>query len=90
LRALGEILIGRGLIDFASIDISEMGFDDQTTAAIKVALDRILYARVDVVPNASGKLVLMELELIDPELYFTLVPSSTEKFVDALIQSISS
>jgi len=51
-RALGEILgsIGRGLIDFASIDLSEMGFDDQTTAAIKVALDLILNTRVDVVP----------------------------------------
>eukprot|EP01102_Stenamoeba_stenopodia_P011327 TRINITY_DN346_c0_g1_i1.p1 TRINITY_DN346_c0_g1~~TRINITY_DN346_c0_g1_i1.p1 ORF type:complete len:355 (+),score=84.52 TRINITY_DN346_c0_g1_i1:168-1232(+) len=88
MRSFGEILIEKRLINFDEIDISELGFDDQTTAAIKVALDRILYARLDVVQNTSGQLVVIELELIDPELYFTLAPSSKQPFVDALVDYV--
>ena len=36
------------------------------------------YARVDVVDSARGPL-LMELELIEPELYFSIVPGSAER-----------
>jgi hypothetical protein len=36
------------------------------------------YARVDVVPTAAG-LVLMELELIEPSLYFELAPGSADR-----------
>jgi hypothetical protein len=42
-----------------------------------------LYARVDVVVTPAGPL-LMELELIEPELFFDLVPESSDRFCDAL------
>ena len=38
-----------------------------------------LYARVDVVESNHGPL-LMELELIEPELYFLIVPSAAARF----------
>lgn len=38
-----------------------------------------LYARVDIVESARGPL-LMELELIEPELYFLVVPSAAGRF----------
>ena len=43
-----------------------------------------LYARVDVVVTPTGPL-LMELELIEPELYFRVVESSAATFVDAIL-----
>lgn len=46
-----------------------------------------LYARVDMVPRGED-LVLMELELLDPVLFFALEPSAPAQFVDALIRRI--
>ena len=45
-----------------------------------------LYARVDLVETARGPL-LMELELIEPELFFGLAPGSAERFVTCLFDS---
>jgi glutathione synthase/RimK-type ligase-like ATP-grasp enzyme len=61
---------------------------DETTAILRAAdgLDW-LYARVDVVPF-RGKLHLMEVEAIDPMLYFTQVPSALETFARAIAARI--
>jgi glutathione synthase/RimK-type ligase-like ATP-grasp enzyme len=48
-----------------------------------------LYARVDVVETTRGPL-LMELELIEPELFFLIVPSAAETFADAIVKRLSS
>ena len=44
-----------------------------------------LYCRIDVVEK-SGKLVLMELELIEPELFLGLAEGAAEKFAEAIIK----
>ncbi|MEM7736797.1 MAG: hypothetical protein AAF267_13525 [Deinococcota bacterium] len=46
-----------------------------------------LYARVDGIAQ-EGRLCLLELELIEPGLFFDLVPSSAEQFADALEASL--
>jgi glutathione synthase/RimK-type ligase-like ATP-grasp enzyme len=46
-----------------------------------------LYARVDIVETERGPL-LMELELIEPELYFLIVPSAAGRFAAALTQRV--
>lgn len=49
-----------------------------------------LYARVDLVRNAEDKFVVMEVELIEPSLYFNMDPNSAERFarvVDGWITS---
>jgi glutathione synthase/RimK-type ligase-like ATP-grasp enzyme len=43
-----------------------------------------VYARVDIVETALGP-VLMELELIEPELYFSIVPGSAERMAQAIV-----
>jgi glutathione synthase/RimK-type ligase-like ATP-grasp enzyme len=43
-----------------------------------------LYARVDVVETANGP-VLMELEMLEPDLFFTEAPAGAERMADALI-----
>jgi glutathione synthase/RimK-type ligase-like ATP-grasp enzyme len=41
---------------------------------------QLLYARVDLVPDADGAPRLMELELTEPQLFFRLVPESAQRF----------
>ena len=53
-------------------------------AAIRAAPSGLLYARVDMVPGPGGAPVLLELELIEPSLYFNLSPTALTRFVEAL------
>ena len=46
-----------------------------------------LYARVDLVDSSRGPL-LMELELIEPELYFSIVPESANRFANLLLDRL--
>jgi glutathione synthase/RimK-type ligase-like ATP-grasp enzyme len=48
-----------------------------------------LYARVDVVESSRGPL-LMELELIEPELYFLYVPAAALTFARAIVRRLES
>jgi glutathione synthase/RimK-type ligase-like ATP-grasp enzyme len=41
-----------------------------------------LYARIDGIEDDEGRFVLMELEVIEPELFFRVAPASTRLFVD--------
>jgi len=43
-----------------------------------------LYARIDLV-RQNNEWAIMELELIEPSLYFNLDPSSPARFVKALV-----
>ena len=57
--------------------------------AIK-AIDReLLYARVDLVTLKSGQPALIEMELIEPSLYFEECPNATGMFADQFDQMIS-
>ncbi|MDP5041095.1 MAG: hypothetical protein NWQ26_09550, partial [Paraglaciecola sp.] len=44
-----------------------------------------LYARVDLV-RYQGEFALMEVELIEPSLYFNMDPASPQRFVNAFIE----
>jgi glutathione synthase/RimK-type ligase-like ATP-grasp enzyme len=50
--------------------------------------DTCLYARVDVVESSRGPL-LMELELIEPELYFLIVPDAAERMAHLIVDRLS-
>jgi glutathione synthase/RimK-type ligase-like ATP-grasp enzyme len=64
-------------------------------AVAQVALDTVsstmaatlLYARVDLVGSAGAPLV-MELELIEPELFLPMAPGSADRLADAIIASL--
>jgi hypothetical protein len=47
-----------------------------------------LYARVDVVESSRGPL-LMELELIEPELYFLHIPAAATTFAHAILRRLT-
>ena len=46
--------------------------------------DPLLYLRVDIVPDDDGNPVLLEVELIEPSLFFAHAPGSAERFAQAL------
>lgn len=54
---------------------------EQTLAAIDAPL---LYARIDTVPDASGRWLLMEAELIEPDFYLGVDPRRGAGFAEAL------
>lgn len=59
-------------------------------AAARQALNYLdqppLYARVDLVPDENGQPVVMELELIEPSLFFSYKPGSAENFASTFIE----
>ena len=46
-----------------------------------------LYCRIDAVAR-DGKLVLMELELIEPELFLALAEGAAERFAKAIVRRV--
>ena len=50
--------------------------------------DSYLYARVDVVETSRGPL-LMELELIEPELYFVIAPDAADRIAHLIVERLS-
>jgi O-ureido-D-serine cyclo-ligase len=53
-------------------------------AALAPYADRILYARVDLARDDAGRPMIMELELVEPSLFFTRAPGSAARFAAAL------
>jgi len=59
---------------------------DQIVATVPQVRDS-LYCRIDAVAR-NGKLVLMELELIEPELFLGLAEGAAERFAEAIVSRV--
>lgn len=59
---------------------------EQVLAAID---EPLLYARIDMVPDADGRWLLMEAELIEPDFYLGVDPARGAVFADALRERIA-
>jgi hypothetical protein len=53
-------------------------------AAIDPYADRCLYGRVDLARDAAGRPMVMELELVEPSLFFARYPPAVERYVAGL------
>jgi hypothetical protein len=49
----------------------------------------LLYSRVDLTSNSEGYPIVMELEFIDPVLFFEYSEGSLDRYIDAIIERIS-
>lgn len=63
-------------------DAAELAVAERTIAAIKSGVP--LYARVDLVHDGNGSPCVLELELVEPSLFFAHAPGSVERFVAAI------
>jgi len=48
----------------------------------------VLYGRIDLVRDGDGQLRLMEVELVEPELWLTWMPTAAERFADAIAREV--
>ncbi len=62
-----------------------LAFADSVMAQVPASC---AYARVDLVDSARGPL-LMELELIEPELYFSIVPGAAERMARVIVDRLA-
>ncbi len=61
----------------------EAGLIESAQNVLRLIRDELLYARIDLVRDTSGGFMLMELELIEPALYFRMDPDSPARFASA-------
>jgi glutathione synthase/RimK-type ligase-like ATP-grasp enzyme len=56
--------------------------------ALAAAPEAVLYGRVDVARDGAGRPCVMELELIEPSLFFTQAPDALRLYVDAVVRRL--
>lgn len=70
-----------------SVQLREVITDEMREVAdhvLKAAGRDVLYARVDVMPDDDGRLVLSELEFLEPSLFFPHCPEAMGVFIEGL------
>lgn len=73
-----------GVVEVVAPSAALLAFGETVMAHVPASC---AYARVDAVASARGPL-LMELELIEPELYFSIVPTSAEPMARAIVDRL--
>jgi hypothetical protein len=67
---------------------AELAAAQQVLAAVPGGADRLLYARVDLIPGPDGAPVLLELELTEPSLFLTHVEGAADRLADAVLSRL--
>jgi hypothetical protein len=67
---------------------AELSIAARALAAVPGGAERLLYARVDMIPGPDGEPVLIELELAEPSLFFDHAPGSAERLADAIVARV--
>ena len=86
---LAELVGMKGYVgDFqATIRQQSRGISDELAEAAMAACSaRPVYGRVDMVRGDDGRLLVMELELVEPELWYRMHPPAAEAFAEALVR----
>jgi hypothetical protein len=86
----GPLAVARAMRD-ENLVVARAAADDERTLA-RAIIDEVserfgvpLYARVDMVREDGGRPVLLELELIEPRLYFEQAPGAAGRFAAAVL-----
>jgi hypothetical protein len=69
---------------------AEVEVAEKVLAAIPGGADRLLYARVDLIPGPDGYPLLVELELTEPSLFLDRSDGAAERFADAITRRLGS
>jgi hypothetical protein len=65
--------------------LAERAAADRVLAALPGGTDRLLYARVDLIPGPDGAPVLVEVELTEPSLFLGYAAGAAERLADAIV-----
>lgn len=90
----GPDLGGDGLYKVETIDrrtasAAELATARRVLAAVPGGPDRLLYARVDLIPGADGAPLLVELELTEPSLFLGYDGSAPVRFAEAIAMRLA-
>ncbi|MCB9557807.1 MAG: hypothetical protein H6707_16975 [Deltaproteobacteria bacterium] len=80
---------GEAISDGRPLNERERAFGDRVLETIAVEHRPLLYARVDVVEDSSGELLLSELELTEPSLFLAHDDQALDRFVAAIEARLS-
>ncbi len=85
-RGVGPVdsLIDNQVVRAATATDEQIALGQRAVAAAERLLGPTTYARVDVVERTDGEQALLELELLDPVLFFAVVPERTASFADVV------
>ena len=73
-----EVIVAREATD-EELEVGRLALD-----SVPGGTDRLLYARIDLVPGPDGRPLLMELELTEPSLFMSTTHGAIEGFADAI------
>ncbi len=62
---------------------------ERALAAVPGGPDRLLYARVDLIPGPDGTPVLVELELTEPSLFIGYAEGAPDRLADAILAHLA-
>ncbi|MEP7157855.1 MAG: hypothetical protein ABI797_00365 [Chloroflexota bacterium] len=68
---------------------AELSLAQRALAATPGGAERLLYARVDLVPGPDGEPLIIELELTEPSLFMGVVPGSAGRFARAIAKRLA-
>lgn len=77
-------------IDARSATAEQLATAEKTLVAIPGGPDRLLYARVDLIPGADGASVLVELELTEPSLFLGYADGAPDRLAEAIATHLRS
>jgi hypothetical protein len=67
---------------------AEVALAERVLSAVPGGRERLLYARVDLVPGDDGAPMLIELELTEPSLFMATAPGSQDRLADAIATAL--
>ena len=76
-----QVQYGGGYVALPEPPAGALALAEQTLAAIG---EDLLYARIDMAPDADGGWLLMEAELIEPDFYLGSAPEGGRRFAEAV------
>jgi len=85
-QTLGEVdeLYLKETIEARTPSAAEVDLAYAAVAAVPDFDEPLLYARVDMVPDADGRPMIMELELTEPSLFMVTAPATAQGFATAI------
>ena len=70
------------------VQVARDGAEALAREALAAAPARATYARIDIVPDDDGRLMIMELELIEPALFLDHAPDGGAAFTRSILSAV--
>jgi hypothetical protein len=83
--APAEVMFDPELVTAGEADDRQLALARAVVAELRHRFGPVLYVRVDLVPGPDGAPVVLEVEAVEPCLYFDTAPGSSERFVAAVL-----